>query len=117
MVAWCQPSRRPPMRMPGSDTIRMILQVPMRNPGRSALTALGLAIGVGAFIAMVSFGRGARTSVVAQFETLGSNLLRLKPAYSVNSPEPRPLSDDDVVALLRESTAIGHVAPLYSRGL
>ena len=105
------------MRMPGSDTIRMILQVPLRNPGRSALTALGLAIGVGAFIAMVSFGRGARTSVVAQFETLGSNLLRLKPAYSVNSPEPRPLSDDDVVALLRESTAIGYVVPLYSRGL
>jgi putative ABC transport system permease protein len=105
------------MRIPGSDTIRMILQVPLRNPGRSALTALGLAIGVGAFIAMVSFGRGARTSVVAQFETLGSNLLRIKPAYSVNSPEPVPLSDKDVAALLRESTAIEHVVPLYSRGM
>ena len=42
------------MRLPGSDNIRMALQVPLRNPGRSALTALGLAIGVGAFIAMVS---------------------------------------------------------------
>ena len=56
----------------------MALQVPLRNPGRSALTALGLAIGVCAFIAMVSFGRGARSSVVSQFETLGSNLLRVQ---------------------------------------
>jgi putative ABC transport system permease protein len=105
------------MRIPGSDVIRVVLQVPLRNPARSGLTALGLAIGVGAFIAMVSFGRGARSSVVAQFETLGSNLLRIKPAYSANAPEPRPLSEADVLALRRESTAIAYVVPLYSRGL
>ncbi len=105
------------MRIPGSDAIRMMLQVPMRNPGRSALTALGLAIGVGAFIAMVGFGRGARSSVVAQFETLGSNLLRIKPAYSVNAPEPHPLSSADVAALKREATAIAYVVPLHARGL
>jgi putative ABC transport system permease protein len=93
----------------------MALQVPLRNPGRSALTALGLAIGVGAFIAMVSFGRGAQGSVVSQFETLGSNLLRVKPAFSVNAPEPHPLDERDVTALKRESTAIAYVVPLYSR--
>jgi putative ABC transport system permease protein len=105
------------MRLPGSDNIRMALQVPLRNPGRSALTALGLAIGVGAFIAMVSFGRGARSSVVSQFETLGSNLLRVKPAPRSDDPNPRMLNDEDVAALKRESTAIEYIVPLCSRGL
>ncbi len=104
------------MRLPGTDNLHMALQVPLRNPGRSALTALGLAIGVGAFIAMVSFGRGARSSVVSQFETLGSNLLRVKPAFNVNNPNPRPLTPEDVDALRRESTAIAYVVPLCSRG-
>jgi putative ABC transport system permease protein len=43
-----------------------------RHPLRSVLTLLGFAIGVGAFVAMVSFAAGARRSVVAQFESLGT---------------------------------------------
>jgi putative ABC transport system permease protein len=46
-----------------------------RHPLRSTLTLLGFAIGVGAFVAMVSFADGARRSVVAQFEALGNNTL------------------------------------------
>lgn len=103
------------MRSSIRDSILMALQVPLRNPGRSALTALGLAIGVGAFIAMVSFGRGAQGSVVSQFETLGSNLLRVKPNFSINNPNPRKLSEQDVNALRRESTAIEYVVPLYQK--
>jgi putative ABC transport system permease protein len=92
----------------------MALSVPLRNPGRSALTAIGLAIGVGAFIAMVSFGRGARSSVVSQFEALGSNLLRIKPLFSVNTT-PRPLDDNVLRALEREATSLSLVVPLYQR--
>jgi putative ABC transport system permease protein len=92
------------------DGLLMALQVPLRQPGRSALTTLGLAIGVASFIAMVSFGRGARGSVVAQFETLGSNLLRIKPAYERNPP-PRPLDDNDVKGLTRQSTTLQYVIP------
>ena len=95
----------------------MALSVPLRNPGRSALTALGLAIGVGAFIAMVSFGRGARSSVVSQFEALGSNLLRIKPAFSAATPHPHVLDANDVRAIERESTAIGLIVPFYQREL
>jgi len=101
----------------GNDNLRMALQVPLRNPGRSALTALGLAIGVSAFIAMVSFGRGARSSVVSQFETLGTNMLKIKPYMTVSAPNPHPLSAADVVALRRESTTIAHVVPLYQRDM
>jgi putative ABC transport system permease protein len=97
------------------DAIAMALSVPLRNPGRSALTALGLAIGVAAFIAMVSFGRGARSSVVAQFETLGSNLLRVRPGALPGALELRLLTQDDADALRRESTTLSDVVPIYSR--
>jgi putative ABC transport system permease protein len=96
--------------------MRMALQVPIRNPGRSALTALGLAIGVGAFIAMVSFGRGARTSVVSQFEALGSNLLRVRVNFSANEA-PRLLSHEDVAALRRETTTLELVVPTAQRAM
>ena len=57
-----------------SETLGNAVRTAVRNPGRSALTMLGLAIGVGAFIAMVSFGSGARGSVLQQFEVLGKAL-------------------------------------------
>ena len=50
------------MLRPRSETFGMAFETLRRNPARSALTLLGLAIGVGAFIAMVSFGEGARRS-------------------------------------------------------
>jgi len=96
----------------------MALQVLTRNPGRSALTVLGLAIGVAAFIAMVSFGQGARRSVLSQFESLGANILRVRPRASANdalAKAPRPLAEADVVALRRESTALGVIVPHVRR--
>src|SRR6185436_11902300 len=99
------------MRLVDNDGLRMALQMPLRQPGRSALTTLGLAIGVGAFIAMVSFGRGARTSVVAQFETLGSNILRVKTQFGGGNESPHLLNYGDVVALKREATSIASVVP------
>jgi putative ABC transport system permease protein len=99
------------MRFIDNDGLRMALQMPLRQPGRSALTTLGLAIGVGAFIAMVSFGRGARTSVVSQFETLGSNILRVKTQFGTGNQAPRLLNEHDVEALRREATSIARVVP------
>jgi putative ABC transport system permease protein len=94
----------------------MALQVPIRNPGRSALTALGLAIGVGAFIAMVSFGRGARTSVVSQFQALGSNVLRVRVNFG-STEAPRMITDEDVAALRRETTTLELVVPSAGRAM
>ena len=47
----------------------------VRNKLRSALTTLGVVIGVGAVIAMVAIGEGARRRVEATFEAMGTNLL------------------------------------------
>ncbi|HVF72346.1 MAG TPA: ABC transporter permease [Chthoniobacterales bacterium] len=46
-----------------------------RNKLRSALTALGIIIGVGAVIAMVSIGNGAKAQVEAQIASLGENVI------------------------------------------
>ena len=101
-----------------SESLRMALQVLVRKPGRSALTVLGLAIGVAAFIAMVSFGQGARRAVLQQFENLGANIVRVRPRAAVGdivAKIPRPLSAADVEALRRKSTALSAVVPLARR--
>ena len=48
-----------------------------KNKLRSALTALGIIIGVGAVIAMVSIGNGAKAQVQAQIASLGQNILQV----------------------------------------
>ena len=47
------------------------------NKLRSGLTMLGVIIGVASVIALVSIGEGARKDVVANFESIGTNILRL----------------------------------------
>jgi putative ABC transport system permease protein len=100
------------------ETWRLALKLIVRQPGRSALTMLGLAIGVGAFIAMVSFGEGARRSVVAQFEVLGTNLIKVQSSTPGVNPTARaasPLTDADVTILERESTTLARVLPVAKR--
>lgn len=57
------------------EIFRTALQTLRQNKLRSALTMLGVTIGVGSVIAMISMGQGARASVKAQIEGLGSNML------------------------------------------
>jgi putative ABC transport system permease protein len=49
------------------------------NKLRSALTILGIVIGVAAVIALVSVGRGAQAQVTAQIESVGTNLIFIQP--------------------------------------
>ena len=98
-----------------NEGLRSAVQVLLRYPARSALTVLGLAIGVAAFIAMVSFGEGARRSVIAQFQNLGTNILvvNTSPGQRQELAQPaQPLTDLDVAALRREATAIAEVIPV-----
>jgi len=56
-------------------TVRIALRALRRNPMRTLLTALGVIIGVGAVIAMVSIGTGAKMQVEAQIASLGQNVI------------------------------------------
>ena len=57
------------------ETIKLALNAIRRNALRSFLTLLGVVIGVGAVIAMVTIGRGTTAKVTADLARLGSNLL------------------------------------------
>src|SRR5690349_6142360 len=93
----------------GNDTLASALRSVLRHPGRTIMTVLGLTIGVGAFIAMVSFGEGARRAVIAQFEALGVNLLRVSSVPGVRQPRGRKtqfLTERDLSAVRRETTSV-----------
>ena len=60
-------------------TMRAALRALRRNKMRSALTTLGIVIGVAAVIAMVSIGRGANYAVQQQIASLGTNMLMVIP--------------------------------------
>jgi putative ABC transport system permease protein len=55
--------------------LRIAMRALARNKMRSALTMLGIIIGVGAVIAMVGLGQGANQAVQAQIAAMGSNVL------------------------------------------
>ena len=61
------------------QTMRMAIRALLRNKLRSFLTMLGVVIGVGAVVAMVAIGEGAKARVEATFEAMGSNLLIVLP--------------------------------------
>ncbi len=58
-----------------TSTLRIAFRALRRNKLRSALTALGIIIGVGAVIAMVGIGNGAKAQVEAQIASLGQNVI------------------------------------------
>ncbi|MDI6706976.1 MAG: ABC transporter permease [Bacillota bacterium] len=57
---------------------RMAAHGILSNPLRSALTVLGVAIGVASVVSLMGIGEGARRAVVEQFESLGSNVIVIK---------------------------------------
>ena len=61
-------------------TIAVALRSVRVNALRSALTMLGIIIGVAAVITMVAVGAGAQDRVAAQIESLGSNLIVISTA-------------------------------------
>jgi len=60
-------------------TILSALRVLSRNPLRAGLTMLGIIIGIGAVIAMVSLGQGASASVQSEIASLGNNIVIIVP--------------------------------------
>jgi putative ABC transport system permease protein len=102
------------------EAVRMAFLVLRRSPGRSALTVLGLAIGVAAVIATVAFGQGARRAVLAQFQNLGANILRVRPVLSAGdfvSKAALQLTATDADALRRDGVSFGLIVPNARRAL
>src|SRR5512136_2178684 len=63
------------MRLNLAQNIRSALRALMANKLRSALTMLGIVIGVGAVVALVSIGSGAQASITNRIQGIGANLI------------------------------------------
>ena len=61
------------------ESVRVALRSLGANKLRAGLTMLGIIIGVGAVIALVSIGRGAQAAITSQIESIGTNLLFVRP--------------------------------------
>jgi putative ABC transport system permease protein len=65
-------------------SIRVALRALGANKLRTTLTLLGIVIGVAAVIALMSIGRGAQAQVTAQIQSLGTNLLFIRPGSTTS---------------------------------
>jgi putative ABC transport system permease protein len=98
-------------------TTVIALRALRRNKLRSALTALGIIIGVGAFIAMVSIGNGAKSQVEAQVASLGRNVVTVFPgSFSTGGARggwgsASTLTIEDIDAIKRELPDVASVSP------
>ena len=98
------------------ESFRIALRNLGANKLRSGLTMLGVIIGVGAVIALVSIGRGAQEAITSQIQSVGTNLLYVRPGSSnqngvrgqEGSAGTLTLEDADA---LKEVTGVVGVAP------
>jgi len=103
-----------------SSTIKISFRALRVNKMRSALTMLGIIIGVGAVIAMIAVGTGASRRISEHISKMGSNLLMIVPGATttggvrMGSGTQPTLTLADAEAILKESRAVSDVAPVLS---
>jgi putative ABC transport system permease protein len=106
--------------MHGARTCRVAFRALARNKMRSFLTALGIIIGVGAVIAMVSIGEGAKRGIESRFAAMGTNLLFVSPgsqnARGVHGGwgSVQTLKEEDAAAIGQECPAVMYISPSVS---
>jgi ABC-type antimicrobial peptide transport system permease subunit len=99
-------------------TLKMAFRALRRNVMRSALTTLGIVIGVGAVIAMTEIGQGSNREVQRRIKNMGANNLLIQPGtassggVSFGSGSVFTLTPQDADAILRECPAVGAAAPI-----
>ena len=100
-----------------SEALRMALRALRVNLFRSALTLLGIVIGVASVIAMLALGDGSKQQVLARIQAMGTDLLIVRPgARGVRiTGEATSLVAEDAEALARLPN-VAHAVPEFSGG-
>ncbi len=103
-------------------TLLLAMREIRRNILRSALTILGIVIGVAAVIIMVTLGRGATAQVTADIASLGSNQIHVQPGERFRGAggvrgAADPFENEDVLAINREISGITAVAPISAQSI
>jgi putative ABC transport system permease protein len=91
---------------------------------RSFLTMLGIVIGVGAVIILMSIGKGATAQILENIESMGSDLITITPGASFGfggvrgaGGSTQTLTIEDAEAIAEDVPYVAAVAPNYSSGL
>jgi len=106
-----------------TDLIQETFAAITLNKVRSGLTVLGIVIGIGSVIAMISIGQGAQGTIEANIESIGSNLIMVMPGFqrtagsqvSAGRGSAQTLIQEDADAIQEEILLAKAVAPEISR--
>lgn len=110
--------------MKTTDLLQETFSAITSNKGRSALTILGIVIGIGSVIAMIAVGQGAKASIETSIQSIGSNLLVVTPGaqgggarnlVSSGRGSAQTLTTDDVLAIQEGIPLAKAVAPENSQ--
>ena len=99
------------------SVLKIALRALSRNKGRSALTMLGIIIGVASVIAMVGLGQGASKQVQQQIESMGTNMLILTSGSQrtggvrSGAGTSNTITIDDLEAVQRDAPAVAAISP------
>src|SRR5881396_1945305 len=101
------------------DIQKMALHALGKNKTQTALTMLGIVIGVSAVIAMVSIGQGAQKLVQDQVAGMGTNVLQIQGQGQYNgggargsADQSQVLTETDVDAIQKEIPAVSKATPV-----
>jgi len=105
-----------------SDLFQETISAISTNRLRSGLTILGIVIGIGSVIAMISIGQGAKGTIESNIQSLGSNLVMVMPgaartfsAVAAARGTAQTLTIEDANSIEREVQFVEAVAPVVSR--
>lgn len=96
------------------EIVRVALDAIRVNKLRSLLTTLGIIIGIAAVIAMVALGEGAQREIEERLESLGTNVLSVRPGQRLWGGVDRgeaPLTTEDAEAIAQDARYVKAVSP------
>ena len=120
----------PPLEAEGAgsfslwEVVRVSFESLAANKTRSALTMLGVIIGVAAVVALMALGNGARAEITGQVQSFGTNLITVMPSSPSTNRRggggdfmvggiPQTLSIDDAQAIADLNLPINGIAPQF----
>ena len=102
--------------------VRIAIRALMKNVLRTSLTMLGIIIGVGAVIAMVSIGNGAKAQIESNIAALGQNTIGIwtgnfrRGGVSMGFGSAGTLTKEDMLAIQREVPGVLAISPEVRTG-
>ena len=102
------------------NNFRIAMRALLANKLRSALTILGIVIGVAAVVALLGIGRGATSNITEQVENMGTNLITIssarmfRPGMVGGASRTSSLLLEDYEAIMAKVDGIANAAPYYS---